>query len=145
MSQDGKRVNPHSTYFHPALVRVFSETSAISGKRRQILAFGTAMLAFPLSELSREGSDASQLCFAPELCVVAQGRYPLAPMTFALGIVLVILGDWNLWKNEWLPVSIVPCLATVADAQLITLPPVGRLAQLTDRSNDANAKIIPRN
>lgn len=101
------------------------------------LAFGTAMLAFPFIGAFAE-KDPTHLNFALRLNY-ALGRKavtPLALSTFVLGIVLVILGNWNLRENEWLLISIVLFLITVADAQMITLPTVGRLAQLTDSQNE---------
>jgi uncharacterized membrane protein len=103
-----------------------------------ILAFGTAMLAFPFIGAFAE-KDPSHLNFALRLnyALGRKGVTPLALTTFALGIVLVVMGDWDLRENEWLVISIVLFLITVVDAQLITLPTVGRLAQLTEPRADA--------
>ncbi|MGH2703638.1 MAG: hypothetical protein ACRDJ4_00640 [Actinomycetota bacterium] len=60
---------------------------------------------------------------------------PLALTTFALGIVLIVMGDWDLFANEGLLAPIVLFLVTVVDAQLVTLPSVGRLAKLTTPSS----------
>jgi hypothetical protein len=97
-----------------------------------ILAFGTAMLAFPFIG-AFAAKDPAHLNFALRLnhTLGRKAVTPLALSTFALGLLLVIIGDWNLLDNEWLWVSIVLFLITVADAQLVTLPTVGRLIQLT--------------
>lgn len=113
-----------------------------------ILAFGTAMLAFPFIGAFAE-KNPSHLNFALRLnyALGRKGVTPLALTTFVLGIVLVILGNWSLGDNEWLSISIVLFLITVVDAQLVTLPSVGRLAELTqpsfaeDRSPDHTNEI----
>lgn len=51
----------------------------------------------------------------------------------------MVLGDWNVFSNEWLLISIVLFLITVADAQLVTLPTVRRLADLTGTPNQSTA------
>lgn len=43
----------------------------------------------------------------------------------------MFLGDWNVFEAEWLWISIVLFLVTVVDAQLLTLPTVRRLVELT--------------
>jgi Predicted integral membrane protein (DUF2269) len=100
-----------------------------------ILAFGTAMLAFPVIGALGEREPAHHN-FALRVSYVL-GRYavtPLALATFVLGLGLVALGGWDLFANEWLWVSIALFLVTVLDAQLITLPSVGQLVTLTGPS-----------
>ncbi len=97
-----------------------------------VLAFGTAMLAFPFVG-AFAAKEPAHLNFALRLNY-ALGRRAVAPLaltTFTLGIVLVIVGDWDLLANEWLVISIVLFLITFAGAQLVTLPAVGRLVELT--------------
>lgn len=105
-----------------------------------ILAFGTAILAFPFIGAFAE-KEPAHLNFALRLSYALGRRAvtPLALTTFGLGIILILLGDWDLSTNEWLVISIVLFLITVADAQLVTLPTVGRLAKLTSTSNDEAA------
>lgn len=103
-----------------------------------ILAFGTAMLAFPVIGILGEREPAHHH-FALRVSYVL-GRYavtPLAVGTFVLGLGLVALGGWDVLANEWLWISIVLFLVTVLDAQLITLPSVGRLVALTGPSATA--------
>ncbi len=103
-----------------------------------ILAFGTAMLAFPFIGAFSE-KEPAHVNFGLRLSY-ALGRRAVTPAalsTFGLGIVLILVGDWDLFANEWLLVSIVLFLITVADAQLVTLPAVGRLVKLTSADNDA--------
>lgn len=97
-----------------------------------ILAFGTAMLAFPFIG-AFAAKDPAHLNFALRLNYALGRRAvtPLALTTFLLGIVLVIIGEWDFFASEWLWVSTILFLITVADAQLITLPAVGRLVALT--------------
>ncbi len=97
-----------------------------------ILAFGTAMLAFPFIG-AFAAKDPAHLNFALRLNYALGRRAvtPLALTTFLLGIVLVIVGEWDFFASEWLWVSTILFLITVADAQLVTLPAVGRLVELT--------------
>jgi uncharacterized membrane protein len=98
-----------------------------------ILAFGTATLAFPFIGAFAEKNPA-HLNFSLRLSYALGKRAvtPLALTTFALGIALVIVGKWDLFANEWLLISIGLFLVTVVDAQLVTLPSVGKLARLTE-------------
>jgi Predicted integral membrane protein (DUF2269) len=108
-----------------------------------ILAFGTAMLAFPVIGALGEREPAHHN-FALRVSYVL-GRYavtPLALTTFMLGLGLVVLGGWDVFANEWLWISIVLFLATVLDAQLITLPAVGRLVDLTRPSTEATIERV---
>lgn len=102
-----------------------------------ILAFGTAMLAFPFIGAFAE-KEPAHLNFSLRLSYALGRRAvtPLALTTFGLGIVLIVLSDWDLFANEWLSISIVLFLVTVADAQLVTLPTVGRLVKLTSAGGD---------
>jgi Predicted integral membrane protein (DUF2269) len=105
-----------------------------------ILAFGTAMLAFPVIGALGEREPA-HLNFALRVSY-ALGRYavtPLALTTFLLGLALVALGGWDVFANAWLWMSIALFLVTVVDAQLITLPSVGRLVALTAPGADGQA------
>ena len=97
-----------------------------------ILAFGTAMLAFPFIG-AFAGKEPTHVNFALRLNYALGRRAvtPLALATFLLGIVLVIVGDWELFANEWLVISIILFVITVADAQLVPLPAVARLVRLT--------------
>lgn len=103
-----------------------------------ILAFGTAMLAFPFIGAFSE-KEPAHVNFALRLSYALGRRAvtPLALATFGLGIILIVVGDWDLFANEWLLMSIILFLMTVADAQLVTLPTVGRLAKLTSGDNQA--------
>lgn len=108
-----------------------------------ILAFGTAMLAFPIIGALGEREPAHNN-FALRVSYVL-GRYavtPLALATFVLGLGLVALGGWDVFANEWLWISIVLFLVTVLDAQLITLPSVRRLVALTGPSADETAERV---
>lgn len=97
-----------------------------------ILAFGTAMLAFPFIGAFAKKNPA-HVNFALRLNY-ALGRNavtPLAIATFVFGLVLIAIGDWSIGSNEWLWISIILFLITVVDAQVITLPTVRRLVDLT--------------
>lgn len=97
-----------------------------------ILAFGTAMLAFPFIGKFAE-KESTHINFAFRLSY-AMGRYgvtPLALATFGFGIVLLVLGGWNPLTEEWLLISIILFLITVVDSQVMTLPTVKRLAEVT--------------
>lgn len=100
-----------------------------------ILAFGTAMLAFPFIA-AFAAKDPAHMNFALRLnhALGRRAVTPLALTTFVLGIVLVIVGEWDFFANEWLVISTILFLLTIADAQLITLPAVGRLVELTAAS-----------
>jgi hypothetical protein len=100
-----------------------------------ILAFGTAMLAFPFIG-AFAAKDPTHLNFALRLNYALGRRAvtPLAVTTFLLGIGLVIIGEWDFFASEWLWVSTILFLVTVADAQLITLPALARLIALTSSS-----------
>ncbi|MDP9233415.1 MAG: DUF2269 domain-containing protein [Actinomycetota bacterium] len=97
-----------------------------------LLAFGTAMLAFPFmgAFASREPEH---LNFALRLRYALGRRAvtPLAAITLALGIVLIVLGHWDLFGDQWLLISIILFVVMVGEAQLLTLPAVGRLVELT--------------
>jgi hypothetical protein len=97
-----------------------------------LLAFGTAMLAFPFIGIFA-AKEPEHLNFALRLRYALGRRAvtPLAAITLVLGIVLIALGHWNLFGDQWLAISIVLFAALVAEAQLITLPRVGRLVDLT--------------
>jgi uncharacterized membrane protein len=97
-----------------------------------ILAFGTGMLAFPFIGAFAQ-KEPAHVNFALRLNYALGRRAvtPLAVLTFVLGIVLVIVGDWDLSDNEWLVISIVLLVLTIGNAQLHTLPCVGRLVSVT--------------
>lgn len=97
-----------------------------------LLAFGTAMLAFPFIGIFA-AKEPEHLNFALRLRYALGRRAvtPLAAITLGLGIVLIFLGHWNLFGDQWLAISIVLFAALVGEAQLITLPRVGRLVELT--------------
>ena len=97
-----------------------------------VLGFGTAMLAFPFIG-AFAAKEPAHLNFALRLNHALGRRVvtPLALTTFMLGIVLVVVGEWDFFASEWLWVSTILFLVTFADAQLITLPAVGRLVELT--------------
>lgn len=97
-----------------------------------ILAFGTAMLAFPFIG-AFAGKEPQHANFAIRLNYALGKRAvtPLALATFVLGLILIAVGDWNIARNEWLLISIILFLITVADAQLITLPTVRKLVDVT--------------
>ncbi len=97
------------------------------------LAFGTAMMAFPFIGTFAEKHPA-HVNFALRLnyALGKRGVTPLAMATFVLGILLVVMGDWNILESEWLSISIILFLITVLDAQLVTLPTVRKLVELTD-------------
>ena len=96
------------------------------------LAFGTAMLAFPVIG-AFGGKEPAHVNFALRLNY-ALGRRAVTPIglaTFVLGVIAVIVGDWNVPANEWLWISIVLFVIAFSIAQFVTLPTVGRLVQLT--------------
>lgn len=96
------------------------------------LAFGTAILAFPFIGVFADKEPAHlNFAFRLNYALGRKGVTPLALATFALGLLLVVVGGWNILENRWLLISIVLFAITVADAQLITLPAVRRLADLT--------------
>jgi uncharacterized membrane protein len=105
-----------------------------------ILAFGTAMLAFPIIGAFAD-KEPKHLNFALRLNYLLGRRAvtPLALATFGFGIVLILLGNWNLFETEWLWISTLLFLITVADAQLVTLPAVRRLVELTTAAADDTA------
>jgi uncharacterized membrane protein len=97
-----------------------------------ILAFGTAMLAFPfIGAFAEKESAHVNFAFRLSFAMGRRGVTPLALATFGFGIVLIVLGGWNPLTDEWLLISIILFLVTVVDAQLMTLPTVRRLAELT--------------
>jgi hypothetical protein len=96
-----------------------------------ILAFGTAMLAFPIIGAFGE-KEPTHLSFALRLnyAIGRRAVTPLALTTFGLGLVLVFVRRWDFFGNDWIWVSTLLFLITVADAQLVTLPAVRRLVEL---------------
>ena len=73
-----------------------------------LLAFGTAMLAFPLIGVFAM-KEPEHLNFALRLryAIGRRAVTPLAVMTLVMGIVLIILGHWSLVGDPWLSISIV--------------------------------------
>lgn len=108
-----------------------------------ILAFGTAMLAFPfIGAFAEKNPGHVNFAFRLSYALGRRAVTPVAIATFLLGLLLVILGDWNLVTDEWLTISIILFAVTVVDAQLVTLPTVAKLAEIT--VSDAASPEVPR-
>jgi hypothetical protein len=97
-----------------------------------LLAFGTAMLAFPLIGLFA-AREPEHLNFALRLryAIGRRAVTPLAVITLVMGIVLIVVGHWSLFGDQWLSISVILFAVMVGEAQLVTLPMVGHLVEIT--------------